>query len=198
MPWQLSCQRIRHSKLDSTASTNELGTAVSYKSYSLHIDNKDDLTPTLREQECVPWSEVWWAEVFQQGLNLRSQALSCFSNSRESSEDRAYLQSQQPLEPALGALRDKISKQTAFFKDHSQELEASLEVKVFPNIKIYKPNISFIYLTGRRSNLCTQMHLHDANSSLEALKAGCRFPLQLCSSKSGQTVKMTWPEKIME
>jgi hypothetical protein len=43
------------------------------------------------------------------------------------------LQAQQPLEPTLAALRDRLAQQTSFLESHSRELEASLEVPLPPH-----------------------------------------------------------------
>ena len=53
-----------------------------------------------------------------------------FNKENKPSEGRGLLQSQQPLEPSLQALRAKLVQQTAFLKRQSKELDTSLQVNV--------------------------------------------------------------------
>ena len=71
-------------------------------------------------------------KVVMQALHRKSQALVCFTTPGVG-DPAAALKAQQPLEPTLAALRDRLAEQTAFLERHSRELEATLEVCAPPS-----------------------------------------------------------------
>jgi len=73
-----------------------------------------------------------------QALHRKSRALVCFTTPG-GGDPTAALQAQQPLEPTLAALRDRLAEQTAFLERHSRELEATLEVCIYNTSSFSRP-----------------------------------------------------------